>query len=140
MNSNRRDFLLTVAGAGIVAAAGQSSHDAAKLVSADWARKPGRVYFYDQYALNEQASAFAKYDPDRIVDELLATEADIIVIYAANQFSIAYYPSAIWPQHPALKGRDYVGDLFSRLRKHGKQVAAYINWMDSLHPEWITVP
>ena len=69
---------------------------------------------YDQYALNEQAAAFAKYDPDRITAELVATGADTIVVYAANQFSIAYYPSKVWPQHPNLKGRDYVGDLFSR--------------------------
>src|SRR3954471_24091376 len=99
MKPNRRDFLLTTAGAGIVAAAGQSSQGAAKLLSADWARMPGRVYFYDQYALNEQASAFSKYDPDRITDELLATGADAIVIYCSNQFSIAYYPSKTWPLH-----------------------------------------
>src|SRR5437016_14435634 len=114
MHPNRRDFLLSTA-----IAAGSSSLAFASPPNADWARKPGRVYFYDQYALNEQATAFSKYDPDRITDELLATGADAIVIYCSNQFSIAYYPRAIWPQHPNLKGRDYVGDLFTLLRKHG---------------------
>lgn len=106
----------------------------------DWLKRRGRIYWYDQYALNEQEVAFAKYDPDRITEELVATGADIIVVYAANQFSIAYYPSKIWPQHPNLRGRDYVGDLLSRLRARGKKVVAYINWLESRHPEWNTIP
>ncbi|MFC1461926.1 hypothetical protein ACFLQR_05370, partial [Verrucomicrobiota bacterium] len=104
-----------------------------------WTNKKGTIYWYDQYVLNEQDSAFAKYDPDRITRELLGTGADIIAIYAANQFGIAYYPSAIWPQHPNLKGRDYVGDLTTRLRKHGKKIIHYTNWLESKHPEWRTV-
>jgi hypothetical protein len=70
----------------------------------------------------------------------VATGADIIVVYAANQFSIAYYPSQIWPQHPNLRGRDYVGDLVSRLKARGKKVVTYINWLESRHPEWNTIP
>jgi hypothetical protein len=90
-----------------------------------WLRQRGRIYWYDQYALNEQAVAFARYDPDRIAAELVGTGADISVLYAANQFSIAYYPSAIWPQHPNLHGRDYFGDLISRRRRAGKKVVAW---------------
>ena len=104
-----------------------------------WARTRGRVYWYDQYVLNEQDTAFASYDPDRIAQELLRTGADIIAIYAANQYGIAYYPSAIWPQHPNLMGRDYVRDLVTRLRAHNRRVVLYINWLDSKHPEWSTV-
>ncbi len=106
----------------------------------DWLKRRGRIYWYDQYALNEQDVAFARYDPDRITEELVAIGADIIVIYAGNQFSIAYYPSKIWPQHPNLHGRDYVGDLLSRLRARGKKVILYINWLESRHPEWNTIP
>ena len=106
----------------------------------DWTNVRQRIYWYDQYANNAQATAFAKYDPDRIVAELVATGVDIVAIYAANQFGIAYYPSAIWPQHPGLQGRDYVGDLVSRLRQQGKRVLLYINWLDSKHPEWNVVP
>ena len=101
-----------------------------------WATARGRIYFYDQYANNEQATAFSHYDPDRIARELIATGADIVTLYAANQFSIAYYPSAIWPQHPGLQGRDYVGDLVTRLHAAGKKVITYINWLESKHPEW----
>jgi hypothetical protein len=106
----------------------------------DWLKRRGRIYWYDQYALNEQDAAFAKYDPDRITEELAGTGADIIVVYAANQFSIAYYPSKVWPQHPNLRGRDYVGDLITRLRARGKKVVTYINWLESRHPEWNTIP
>lgn len=107
---------------------------------ADWINKRGCIYFYDQYALNEQHTAFAKYDPDRIVAEILDTGADIVAVYASNQYGIAYYPSKIWPQHPGLKGRDYYGEVASRLQARGKKVIAYTNWLDSKHPEWNVVP
>lgn len=113
-----------------------SSTDITPLPLPAWATTRGRIYFYDQYANNEQATAFSHYDPDRIAGELIATGADIVTIYAANQFSIAYYPSAIWPQHPGLKGRDYVGDLVTRLHAAGKKVITYINWLESKHPAW----
>jgi len=105
-----------------------------------WINTRSRIYWYDQYALNEQETAFREYDPDRICAELVGTGADIITVYATNQYAIAYYPSAILPQHPNLKGRDYVGDLTTRLRERGKQVLLYTNWLDSKHPEWNMVP
>ena len=105
-----------------------------------WYNKRSRLYWYDQYARNDQQTAFAAYDPERIVDELVQTGADIVALYACNQFGIAYYPSNIWPQHPGLKGRDYLGELISGLRSHGKKIIAYINWLDSKHPEWNVVP
>jgi hypothetical protein len=106
----------------------------------DWANRRARIYWYDQYANNEQETAFARYDPDRIAAELAGTGADIVAVYATNQFGVAYYPSAIWPQHPGLKGRDYVGDLVGRLRQRGTKVLLYTNWLDSKHPEWNVVP
>ena len=106
----------------------------------DWVNTRSRLYWYDQYALNEQETSFSRYDPDRIVEELVGVGADIVTVYAANQYGIAYYPSAILPQHPNLKGRDYVGDLTTRLRARGKKVLLYTNWLDSKHPEWNMVP
>jgi len=106
----------------------------------DWLTQRGRIYWYDQYALNESDTAFAAYDPDRIVDEICATGADIVAIYAANQFAVAYYPSDVWPMHPRLAGRDYFGELATRFRARGKKIIAYINWLDSKHPEWNLVP
>lgn len=105
-----------------------------------WLNKRQRIYWYDQYALNDQETAFAKYDPDRIAAEMKATGADIVAVYAANQFSVAYYPGKIWPMHPNLKGRDYFGEVSSRLQAQGLKVIAYINWLESRHPEWYVVP
>ena len=31
-----------------------------------WLNQRQRIYWYDQYALNDQETAFANYDPDRI--------------------------------------------------------------------------
>ena len=106
----------------------------------EWANKRSRIYWYDQYALNEQETAFAKYDPERIVGELVGTGADIVALYAANQFGIAYYPSRILLQHPGLKGRDYFGEVISRLQARGVKVIAYINWLNSTHADWNLVP
>lgn len=108
--------------------------------SHDWLNARQRIYWYDQYALNDQETAFSRYDPDRIAAELKATGADIVAVYAANQFSVAYYPSKIWPMHPNLKGRDYFGEVSSRLQRQGQKVIAYINWLESRHPEWYMVP
>lgn len=105
-----------------------------------WLNRRQRIYWYDQYALNDQDTAFAAYDPDRIAKELAGVGADIVAVYAANQFSVAYYPSAIWPMHPNLKGRDYFGEVSSRLQAQGQKVIAYINWLESRHPEWQVVP
>lgn len=106
----------------------------------DWLRKRQRLYWYDQYALNEQATAFAAYDPDRIAKELIDLGSDLVALYAGNQFGLAYYPSAIVPQHPGLAGRDYFGEVSSRLKAAGVRVIAYINWLNSAHPEWRVVP
>ncbi len=105
-----------------------------------WLTQRGRIYWYDQYALNDQATAFSEYDPERISTELVDTKADIVAVYAANQFSIAYYPSNIWPQHPNLNGRDYFGEVSERLKARGKKIIAYINWLDSRHLDWLAQP
>ncbi len=106
----------------------------------DWLNKRGRIYWYDQYALNEQETAFSKYDPDRITEELVDTGVDVVAVYATNQFSVAYYPSDILPMHPNLQGRDYFGEVCSRLQANGKKIIAYINWLESRHPEWAFIP
>jgi hypothetical protein len=105
-----------------------------------WLNRRQRIYWYDQYALNDQATAFANYDPDRIAKEMAEVGAEIVAVYAANQFSVAYYPSEVWPMHPNLKGRDYFGEVSSRLKAQGQKVIGYINWLESRHPEWYVVP
>lgn len=105
-----------------------------------WINTRGRIFWYDQYALNEQTTAFARYDPVRIADEIAGTGADVVAVYATNQFGVAYYPSKIWPMHPGLKGRDYFGQVSRELRKRGKKVIAYVNWLDSKHAEENVVP
>jgi hypothetical protein len=106
------------------------------IASPAWYNQRGRIYWYDQYAGNVHEVAFSRYDPDRIAAEMIATGADVVAVYAANQQGMAYFPSKVWPEHPNLKGRDYVGDLCTRLHAAGKRVLLYINWLDTQHPEW----
>lgn len=105
-----------------------------------WYEKPVTVWFYDQYMPDYYAEGFGKYDPDRIAGELLESDADVYVIYARNQWGMNYYPSEVDGIHPALKGRDYFGEITSRLKAKGKRVIAYINWYDSRYPEWLVIP
>ena len=130
--------IVTDGGKAEAAETGQAK--AAPVPNHDWLRKRQRIYWYDQYALNDQETAFANYDPDRIAGEMAGVGAEIVAVYAANQFSVAYYPSKIWPMHPNLKGRDYFGEVSSRLQAQGQKVIAYINWLESRHPEWYVVP
>lgn len=106
----------------------------------EWANRRSRIYWYDQYALNEQETAFARYDPDRITEELVSVGAEIVALYAANQFGVAYYPSDLWPMHPGLRGRDYFGELCTRLQARGIRVVAYINWLNSRRADWNLIP
>lgn len=129
-----------VTGSEQAATATTRANDGEASSSHEWLRKRQRIYWYDQYALNDQDTAFAHYDPDRIAAEMAATGAEIIAVYAANQFSVAYYPSKIWPMHPNLKGRDYFGEVSERLQSQGQKVIAYINWLESRHPEWYVAP
>ena len=92
------------------------------------------LYWYDQYTRTDGQESFREYDPARIVRELLDLNADIYVLYAVSQMGDAYYPSRILPQHPALKGRDYVGELTKRLKRAGKRVILYVNWGTSREP------
>lgn len=106
----------------------------------DWLNNTGRIYWHDQYANNVQETAFSKYDPERIADELAGIGADVVAVYATNQWGIAYYPSDIWPMHPQLKGRDYFGELSAALKARGVKVIAYTNWLDSKRAEWNMIP
>lgn len=51
----------------------------------EWLRKRQRIYWYDQYALNEQETAFANYDPDRIAAEL--KEGRTTISFPITRFS-----------------------------------------------------
>ncbi|MCC6581176.1 MAG: hypothetical protein IT440_12125 [Phycisphaeraceae bacterium] len=94
------------------------------------------LYWYDQLARTDGDESFRKYDPSRIMRELLRLNADIYVLYAVSQMGDAYYPSRVLPAHPALKGHDYVGELLHRLKKAGKRVVLYVNWGTSHQPNW----
>ena len=61
MNANRRQFLMTAGAASLCRPGAAAPPDS--LLSAGGR---ARIYFYDQYAQNDQVSAFARRDEDRI--------------------------------------------------------------------------
>ena len=105
-----------------------------------WYAKPGTIYWYDQYVPDYYAEGFSEYDPERVLKELLMVDADAYAIYARNQWGVNYYNSKIEEKHPGLGDHDYLGELTEGLKSKGKKVIAYVNWLDSKHPEWRVKP
>ena len=94
------------------------------------------IYWYDQYCENYYTDGFKAYQIDAVMRDLDLADADVYAIYATNQWGIAYYNSAVLPHYPPLQGRDYFGEVTEALKRRGKKVVAYVNWLDSRHPEW----
>jgi len=98
------------------------------------------IMWYDQYCENFYPKGFKHYTPEAVLADLDTINADIVALYATNQWGMAYYPSQVVPCSIGLDGRDYFGEVLAGLKARGKKVIAYINWLDSRHPEWRCVP
>ncbi|MCE5259600.1 MAG: beta-galactosidase trimerization domain-containing protein [Chloroflexi bacterium] len=94
------------------------------------------IMWYDQYCENYFSKGFKAYSAEAVLHDLDTIDADIVALYAANQWGLAYYKSAVIPQSIGLDGRDYFGEVLAGLKARGKKVIAYINWLDSRHPQW----
>jgi hypothetical protein len=94
------------------------------------------IMWYDQYCENYYPRGFKAYSPEAVLKDLDTINADIVALYAANQWGLAYYPSSVIPQPMGFEGRDYLGEVLAGLKARGKKVIAYFNWLDSRHPEW----
>ncbi|MHB9033198.1 MAG: beta-galactosidase trimerization domain-containing protein [Anaerolineae bacterium] len=94
------------------------------------------IMWYDQYCENYYPRGFKNYNAESVLRDLDTINADIVALYATNQWGLAYFPSAVVPMSIGLDGRDYFGEVLAGLKARGKKVIAYINWLDSRHPEW----
>ncbi len=94
------------------------------------------IMWYDQYCENYYTRGFKRYAPEAVLDDLLQMDADLYAIYATNQWGLAYYDSDILPKYAPLGEHDYLAEVVDGLRAHGKHIIAYMNWLDSRHPEW----
>jgi len=94
------------------------------------------IMWYDQYCENYYERGFKSYQPEAVLDDLLRMDADLYAIYATNQWGLAYYDSDILPKYVPLGEHDYLAEIVDGLRAHGKHTIAYMNWLDSRHPEW----
>jgi len=94
------------------------------------------IMWYDQYCENYYSRGFKDYTVESVMHDLDEVDADVYAIYATNQWGMAYYDSSVVPKYAPLGERDYFGEVVAELKKRGKKVIAYINWLDSRHPEW----
>ena len=94
------------------------------------------LMWYDQYCENYYDKGFKDYSIESVMRDLDRIDADVYAIYATNQWGIAYYDSEVMPTYPPLSGRDYFGEVVAALKERGKKIIAYVNWLDSRHPEW----
>jgi len=106
-----------------------------------WFENPSRIFHMDLYLPPDAPRAFDEYDPARIADDLAGTGANVAIIFAVNQWGLAYYNSKIALKHPSLKNREFLPEVAEELHKRGLKVIAYVNYMDSYgcekHPEWM---
>jgi len=106
----------------------------------EWYRGPIYDWHLDFYLPADSPDAFECFDPERIANEITASGANLVVIFALNQHGYAYYPSRIAPPHPKLKGIDYTGELVRAFKKRNVHVFTYVNYMNidlrEKHSDW----
>lgn len=109
-------------------------------MSIEWYRGPIYDWHLDFYLPADSPDAFECFDPERIVDEISNSGANLVVLFALNQYGYAYYPSKIAPPHPMLKGLDYTGELIRAFKKRNIHVLTYVNYMNidlrEKYPDW----
>jgi hypothetical protein len=125
---NRRAFLR----AGV--AAGAYSRAAVSLQArGDWFRKSPRVFLLD-FQMPDPADQgvpgmprlFEKLDPEKIVDQVAAANAKVLLVHAKCNQGNAYYNTRVGHKHSALGKRDLMAD-FSRLcRARGLTLLYYV--------------
>ena len=100
-------------------------------------RRKIHLDFHTHPAVQAVCGAF---DPDRFADDLAATGADGVALFAKDHYGYAYYLDATFPVHPNLKA-DFLPLAAEACRRRGLHTEAYISvCLDNLayqaHPDW----
>ena len=83
----------------------------------------------------------SEFDPDRFARTLADAHVNSVTLTAKCHHGMCYYPTQTGHQHPALHGRDLLGEQLAALHRHGIRAPLYttIGWEEDAaarHPEW----
>jgi hypothetical protein len=81
------------------------------------------------------------FDPDAFADQLEAAHVNSVTVFAKCHHGQCYYPTKTGVQHPALDGRDMLGEQLEALKKRGIRCPLYttVVWEEDVaqrFPEW----
>lgn len=88
------------------------------------------------------ADLLTEFDPSDLARRFREAHVNSVVVFAKCVHGMGYYPSKVVTPHPALGGRDFLGELIDALHAEGIRAPIYtiIGWEEHLAqtcPEWM---
>ncbi len=88
------------------------------------------------------ADLAADFDAPALARRFKAAHVNSVIVFSKCVHGMGYYPSKIVEPHPALKGRDLMGEMIEALQAEGIRAPIYtiIGWEENLaqkRPEWM---
>ena len=83
----------------------------------------------------------AAFDADTFADTMAAARVNSVTVFAKCHHGMSYYPTLVGTEHPALRGRDLLGEQIEALHRRGIRAPVYttVAWEEDTatrHPEW----
>lgn len=83
----------------------------------------------------------AEFDANEFAATFKRARVNSVTLFAKCHHGMCYYPSETGKTHPALNGRDLLGEMLAALRREGIRCPVYttVAWEENvadLHPEW----
>lgn len=84
------------------------------------------------------------FDADEVAARFHAASVNSVVVFTKCVHGMAYYPSRVVKLHPALRGRDFTGELIEALHRRNIRAPLYtiVGWEENLaqtKPEWMQI-
>jgi hypothetical protein len=105
-----------------------------------WYEQSYRRLLLDMHISGDEEQYLSQFDPEDWVRNLVAANVRTAMIDANGHPGLDYWPSAEGRMHPALKGRDLLGETIRLCRARGMDVVLYyctiyVAWYWETHPE-----
>lgn len=105
---------------------------------------PTRKIHLDFHNSHHIGSIGHDFEAARFAETMRAASVDAVVLFAKDMHGYFYYPSQEGPEHPAISGRDILGEQIAACHSAGIQVHAYYcttwdNYLAVTHPEWLSI-
>ena len=83
----------------------------------------------------------SEFDAETFARTLADAHVNSVTLTAKCHHGMCYYPTRTGRQHPALRGRDLLGEQIAALHRHGIRAPIYttVGWEENtaaLHPDW----